>query len=241
MKLGIFSDIHGNWEAFKAVLKALKKEKVASRICLGDMVGYGADPNKCIRKVQKFATVTLAGNHDHAAMGLTDITHFNQYAQESVAWTAGQIKDKFKDYLKNLPFMHEMQDIRFVHATPQHPEQWNYVLSADQAQFVFETFTEQILFIGHSHNPLFFTQTGSAVDIRPPGPIQLIAGTRYIVNVGSVGQPRDGNPQACYCVCDLEQQTVDIRRVPYNVERAQKKIRNAGLPDYLADRIAKGR
>jgi diadenosine tetraphosphatase ApaH/serine/threonine PP2A family protein phosphatase len=241
MRLGIFSDIHGNWEALKVVLKAYKAEKIDAYICLGDIVGYGADPNKCVKKVRGLTESVIAGNHDLAAIERTDTRNFNQYAQESAAWTGKELKEKHKEYLTNLPFTLERENMRFVHATPQNPEQWNYVLSTDQAQFVFETFQEQVCFIGHSHYPIFFKKTSTAIELLPAGKIKLQANERYIVNAGSVGQPRDGNPQACYCVFDLAAQEVEIKRVPYNVEKAQKKIRQAGLPEYLADRIGKGK
>jgi putative phosphoesterase len=241
MKLGVFSDIHGNWEAFKAVIKAYKAEKIDTYICLGDIVGYGADPNKCIKKVRGLTELVIAGNHDMAAINRTDTKNFNQYAQQAVNWTNAALKDKNKQYLEQLPFTLERENILFVHATPQNPEQWNYALSIDQAQFVFETFTQQICCIGHSHYPIFFRKTAKDIELLPAGKIELRAGERYIMNVGSVGQPRDGKPLACYGIIDLGQKIMEIKRTPYNVEKAQKKIRKAGLPDYLADRIGKGR
>ena len=241
MRLGILSDIHSNLEALKAVLKAFKAEKINTYVCLGDIIGYGADPLKCVDKIRKLTDLVIAGNHDHAALGITSIENFNHYAKLSTIWTSEQLKDKHKNYIEQLPLTIKQHEVLYVHSTPQNPEQWNYIISLEHARFAFATFDEKLCFIGHSHQPITFKQTGEAVELLPAGDIKLNSDSRYIINVGSVGQPRDGNPEACYCVYDVTEGMIETKRVAYDVEKAQNKIVRKELPEYLANRLGKGR
>ncbi len=220
----IISDIHGNLHALEAVLENIKMDNADRVICLGDLVGYGAYPNEVISLTREISDVILAGNHDHAAVGLTDITIFNQYAFNAAVWTRDKLSDDNTRFLKQIPFTHSESDLIFAHATPIYPEKWLYVFSNTDAADVMEQTEYGTAFIGHSHVPF---------DYR----------TRYgrLINVGSVGQPRDGDPRAAYCLYDSDSGEARLYRVEYDKVAAGDAIRDAGLPEFLADRLSMGR
>ncbi|MBL7074022.1 metallophosphoesterase family protein [candidate division KSB1 bacterium] len=224
MKLAIISDIHGNLEALQTALDLIKEEGLTGVICLGDLVGYGANPNECIEAVRDLTPHVIAGNHDWAVCGKSDISYFNVYAREAVLRHQGMVTPENMEYLKNLPLKIERDDCLFVHSTPEEPEQWNYIFSPMEAERQFGYFTQKVCFIGHSHHPGIFS-----------------LGTRRIINVGSVGQPRDGNPELCFGVYDNERDDFSFRRSEYDNQLAAEKIRRAGLPGFLADRLLVGR
>ncbi|MEK6691724.1 MAG: metallophosphoesterase family protein [Nitrospirota bacterium] len=243
MRYAIVSDIHSNLEAFNIVLFELEGESPDQVLCLGDIVGYGPDPNECITKIRETANIVIVGNHDHAAIGLTDISYFNPYARDAIEWTMGELSEKEKGYLKQLPFNTEItkDDLFLVHSTPKRPQNWNYIFTVEDAIENFRYFTQRICFIGHSHVPVIIKMDNS-------GGIEIISEEaiideehRYIINVGSVGQPRDGNADAAYAIFDKERSTVKIKRVSYNYKKTQEKMKKAGISDYLIDRIALGR
>lgn len=247
MRYGIYSDLHANLEALKVVLQKLTvEEKVDCLICLGDVVGYGANPNECIDLVKDKTKHVIAGNHDHAALDLTDIRYFNPYAKKAVHWTQEQLTQESHDYLHSLPLsLHfEEEDFMIVHATPSKPEAWNYIFSRQEARYEFNSFTEKVCFIGHSHQPLIIESENNEINViqahEGTDVVQLKEDCRYIINDGSVGQPRDRNPKSAYCIFDSDKMTVQIKRTGYDVEKAQKKIIDAGLPELLADRLATG-
>jgi len=243
VRYGLISDIHGNQEAFEAVLNALKDERIETIWCLGDVVGYGANPNECLELVWGLTTDVIAGNHDFAAVGKVDLTYFNRNAAEAALWTMQNLTRDGRHYLSNLPFELKQDNILAVHATPSEPEKWGYILSLPQATLEFHALPDDVsvCFVGHTHNPVIFRDHDGICSEVPGNQCQLNADCRYIVNVGSVGQPRDGDPRAAYCVYDSDNAQVEIKRIIYDVETAQQKIRSACLPDFLATRLAIGR
>ena len=242
MKYALLSDIHSNLEAFQAVVKDLTKEKVDDVFFLGDIVGYGADPVRCIKMLQKLTTHIIAGNHDWAAVGRTETDLFNPVAKTAIEWTALQITPRQQAFLTQLPLIKNYPHSTLVHATPHHPEDWNYLLSLKEASQNFTCGDQHICFIGHSHTPITFVQDHEdKISVLPDTTFTLNDGHRYIINVGSVGQPRDGNPHAAYGIYHADDARFTLKRIPYAVERAQKKIIAAGLPPFLASRLAEGR
>ena len=240
MKYGIISDIHGNQEALEAALQHLASRRVDELVCVGDMVGYGADPNACVNTIREITETIVAGNHDHAAVGLTSIDSFNEYAKEAVLWTGVVLSEENKQLIRTLPFSLTLGDALVVHASPYEPEQWHYLFTEAELHMTFRHFSQQVCFIGHSHHPFLFREGGSFVTPQHDHLYPLPDGSRYIVNVGSVGQPRDHNPQLCCHIYDNEEQMIERIRLPYDIGRAQGKIRNAGLPEFLARRLAYG-
>ncbi|MCY3555752.1 MAG: metallophosphoesterase family protein [Gemmatimonadetes bacterium] len=249
MRYGILSDIHGNLEALDAVLEAMAGERIGHYLCLGDIVGYGASPNACLDRVSGLTTDVIAGNHDHAAIGKLDISSFNPYAAEAALWTRRQLTPDGRRYLGGMPYVWRNDDLFIVHASPARPEEWTYLTSPWQADEAFEAIPADLALctLGHTHVPLIFEKRNAEDRSRqvPSSALELaldLASERsYIVNVGSVGQPRDGDPRAAYCVYDTEMKQIEIKRVAYDLETAQRKIRKAGLPDLLAERLEFGR
>ena len=242
MKYGIIADVHSNLEALNSVLTVLRDRNVDEYVCAGDIVGYGADPGPCIKMVQETCKVMIAGNHDHAADGLLDTEYFNPEAKEAVLWTAGQLNEGEKNFLKDLSLMDKKEEIFVVHATPVSPDEWNYINSTFDAFRNFKGFEEKICFVGHSHTPVVFTLNvnDNRCTYAFESKIPISEDCRYIINVGSVGQPGDGNPLASCAMYDTSAGEVEIIRVAYDVETAQKKIIDAGLPKGLASRLAVG-
>ena len=241
-RVGVISDIHGNYHALEAVLAELEKEKVDRIICCGDVVGYGARPNECVEKLRSLNVPTIAGNHDHAALLLTDISNFNEIAKAAVLWTKKVLSEENMEYLRRLPLTlrDSANNVFYVHASPKEPGEWNYILTMGDARTNFNYFTEQICFIGHSHQPFIIEndEGNLACPTRPE--VEIREGRRYLINVGSVGQPRDHNPRPCYVVCDFAERRLEIKRCDYNLSGSQEAILDAGLPRELAERLAHG-
>jgi diadenosine tetraphosphatase ApaH/serine/threonine PP2A family protein phosphatase len=242
MQYAIFSDIHANLEALEAVLDDISQQGVGKLICLGDIVGYGASPNECVARVIGSGATVVLGNHDHAAIGVLDITYFNDYARAAILWTRAELTPASFEFLGGLPYVLTEPGVRFVHASPRVPEDWDYVLSIQQAVEQLESFEEPICFIGHSHYPGLYRQDGNRVmELEFPAntPVSLGAG-RHLVNVGSVGQPRDNDSRAAWALYDDETRTLTLRRVEYPVSTAQERILEAHLPTFLAHRLGAG-
>lgn len=239
MRYGLFSDIHGNLEALRAVADALREEGVDNYICIGDIVGYGANPRECIELIKDLNPITVAGNHDYGAVNLTDLSYFNSDAKEAILWTQGQLDQEGKEFLSGLRLVHNFPDFTIVHATLKAPEEWNYILSTYDAHQNFQLFATPLLFIGHSHTPIVF---GGNANYRYyfREVIDLEKERKYIINIGSVGQPRDGDPRASFVLYDTESRLVQVKRVEYNIPGAMKKIIEAGLPKTLAWRLSRG-
>src|SRR5262245_9585489 len=201
-RLAILTDIHGNLEALEAVLADLEGAGCEAVACLGDFIGYGASPNECIDRVRPVLTAAVLGNHDVAALGRLKLGGFHSDAATAARWTSEQLNDANRTWLESLPYSVDWHGVRLVHATPSEPEAWNYVLSISDAVFEWEFFEERICLIGHSHVPGVFVQNGSSTQYLRQQAVSLDASCRYIVNVGSCGQPRDGDPRAAYLILD---------------------------------------
>lgn len=242
MRYAIFGDIHGNTEALGAVLLDMERAGADRRICLGDVVGYGAEPGECVRTVRDAGIETVQGNHDSAAIGETPLDYFNPYAKKAIEWTSGAIGADESAWLRRLPLTIEGDGFTVVHSSLSRPREWGYILDWASARRCFDLLSSTACFIGHSHVPIIFKkeEDGSIADL-PELSAPLAPPARYIVNVGSVGQPRDGDPRASYGLFDSGGRTVEIRRVEYDYRSAQRKIIDAGLPEFLAMRLEAGR
>lgn len=241
-KVAIFSDIHGNYHALQAVLEQIEDEGCDLLICCGDIVGYGARPNECVDTIRRMNVPVIAGNHDHAALLLTDISNFNDIAKAAVYWTREVLTEENVEFLRRMPLSisDDMNNVFYVHASPREPGQWNYILTMGEARTNFNFFTQQICFIGHSHQPFIIENDDGSLMCPTKPEIDLRDGCRYLINVGSVGQPRDHNWRACYVIWDVEGKHLEIKRTEYDLSGAQQAIIQAGLPRELAERIAHG-
>lgn len=242
MRLAVFSDIHGNLEALEAALATEPMSSADRAVCLGDVIGYGADPSACLARVRERAEFVLLGNHESAVANPEELAYFNGYARTALEWTRSQLSPEEVSFVKGLPrSRRESPDFLFVHSSPGRPEDWVYVVGLESARPEMDTFSESLCFIGHSHIPL-------AVEVGPDEPAQVIEfpfrvqpGKRYLINVGSVGQPRDRDPRGAFALYDSDEKQVSIHRVEYSIERAKEKILAAQLPPFLAARLAAGR
>jgi len=243
LRYAILSDIHGNLEAFQAVLEDTAAQGVQQIIFLGDIVGYGGNPRECIDLLQKKTRAIVAGNHDWGVAGKTNITYFNSIARTAVSWTASQLSSEHKEFLAQLPLKREDGSFTYTHATPINPKKWDYILSRKEALRNLEALKHELCFVGHSHIPIIFalTRFGKLLCTTKFSGITLEKETRFLINVGSVGQPRDANPKAAYGILDAEKREFSLHRVKYDIANAQRKIMSAGLPPVLADRIGMGR
>ena len=241
MRYVIFGDIHGNLEALNAVLQdADQQGNIDHFLCLGDIVGYGANPEECLNLVRERNALCVAGNHDHAATGCLDISFFNQYAREAAIWTSKALSPESRAYLQSLSFVEHLADFVLVHGSLQSPEAFNYIATVRDAEYNFRMMDKKYCFCGHSHVPMSFFDTDPMTYSLDPI-IHLEDEVKMIINVGSVGQPRDEHPEASYAIFDDEQKVVEIRRIKYDIETAAKKITDAGLPQPLALRLWLGK
>ncbi len=241
MRYGIYSDIHANLEALQAVLETLEKEKIDQYICLGDIVGYGANPKECLQLVMEYESMVIAGNHDYAVAGKLNIDFFNPYAKEAVLWTRSQLSEKEREYLAGLDLMQKIENtLTIVHGTLNFPEMFDYIQTSYDAHLSLELLETPVCFLGHSHVPVAFFQ-GPTVTFSMEEEIFIDKNSKTLVNVGSVGQPRDENPASCCAIYDDEAQKVWLHRVEYDIETAIDKIAHAGLPPILGDRLRFGR
>jgi diadenosine tetraphosphatase ApaH/serine/threonine PP2A family protein phosphatase len=243
MPIAVLSDIHSNQEALQVFLDFASKKGIKDFICLGDIVGYGASPNECLTLLSKLPNlICVAGNHDYGVIGKTDIRYFNVLAQTAIIWTRNQLSQKLRSFLENLPLATTYNEAFLVHATPKDPSFWHYLFDLDDVREQFGCFTEFLCFIGHSHIPVMFSyeEKNKKVSIIREKQVKLQKGFRYIVNVGSIGQPRDGDPRLSFVIWDQEIQAIEFYRLEYDIVRAQQKIINASLPLFLALRLGVG-
>jgi diadenosine tetraphosphatase ApaH/serine/threonine PP2A family protein phosphatase len=206
-------------------------------------LGYGANPNECVELVIGSGAEVLVGNHDHAATAQLDVQYFNDYARVAILWTREALTARSLEYLKGLPFVITHPGIRLVHSSPSNPADWEYVLSLSDAARQFAAFDEPICFIGHSHYPGLFRLLGSRtaeIDFPDNEAVILTVEARHLVNVGSVGQPRDNDPRGAWVLYDNERRELTLKRVDYAVKDAQAKILGAGMPAFLAARLEVG-
>jgi diadenosine tetraphosphatase ApaH/serine/threonine PP2A family protein phosphatase len=242
MQVAICTDIHGNRHAFEAVLKAAIEERVDEIWCLGDLVGYGAEPNECVNLADKNCDVVLAGNHDLAVVGTLSLEEFSRGAALAARWTQEVITPEAREWLLERAPEGERAGYGLFHASPRDPV-WEYVLSGLTAELCFDATEFRVSFIGHSHVALSFDrQEGEAATgtTRREGTELDLSTGRWLVNPGSTGQPRDGDPRAAWLLLDTERQTAVYRRSEYDIAGAQAAIRAARLPDSLAERLEYG-
>ncbi len=238
-RIAIFSDVHGNLEALQTVQKKIAEANVDRMICLGDTVGYGADPNTCLEGVRAASDFVLAGNHDWAVVGLEDLAYFNPIAREAVEWTARVISEENAALLRAYKPTREEGGCCYAHATPLNPAEWGYLFDPDEGSYALAYTNFAMCFVGHSHRAFVCSASRKTTLLRE-GSVRLADDDRYLVNVGSVGQPRDGDARAAFAVWDREKGNIELHRVSYDVAAAQAKILAAGLPPILAERIEVG-
>ncbi len=240
MKLAVLSDVHGNLAALVAVLADVRGREVGEKVFLGDAVGYGPEPDEVTALLGRECGAFVAGNHDWAVLGLTDIGYFNPVARAAIEWTGRRISPGTREALRACPLKKVLRkhDMLLVHSTPREPERWDYLFSALDAALVFPDFEQRICMVGHSHVPFVaeLRADGSACAHRDG--TGLREGSRYVINAGSVGQPRDGEPRAAYAL--FEDDAVRIVRVPYDIGSTQRKMAEAGLPEPLIERLGRG-
>ncbi len=242
MRVAIVSDIHGNRHAFEAVLTDARDDGADEVWCLGDLVGYGADPNACVELAREHLAICLAGNHDLAVTGGLGIEEFSRGAAVSAKWTREVISQENLAYLRALSPSGVEGDWGLYHASPRDPV-WEYVLSDLLAERCFEEAAQRVCFIGHSHVALAFVRNDDgrvAGALREPGRNADLTDRQWLLNPGSVGQPRDGDPRAAWLLLDPDARRAEWRRTDYDIQGAQDAIRAAGLPDSLADRLGYG-
>jgi predicted phosphodiesterase len=239
MRYALVSDIHANWPAWCAVRDDLRAQQVDAVVCLGDVVGYGPSPQRVLADVRQCCDQMLLGNHEAAAVGRLDLSIFNDTARRAAEWTATQLDDEAKAFLLQLPLIAEHEDLLFVHADPVSPEEWGYVESCKDAEACFAATDQRLIFVGHTHFPEVFAQNAAGdVAQLPPAQLTLQAGVRYLVNVGSSGEPRDGSVQATYCIYDAAAQQLTFRRLAFDLAalRAELQLQpQLALPWFLQE------
>lgn len=243
MRYAILADIHANLAAFTAVLRDIEQRGgVDEYWCLGDIVNYGPDPVKCVELLQRLKHVTVAGNHDMAAIGKAPLNLFNPDAARAMQWTKSQLNQEAANFLGSLPQIENRGEFTLVHGSPRDPI-WEYMVSKSQAEENFDCFKNRYLLVGHSHEPLAFRleEEGRVAYIKLAEGLGQVAGKkRLMVNPGSVGQPRDGDPRASYAVYDAGPRVVKLHRVAYDVGATQQRMVKANLPLRLVARLEKG-
>ncbi len=238
MKIAIISDIHANYEALNVALDKIKELKADRIICLGDMVDYCADPNECVALVIKHCDKVILGNHDEAQFDYDLVDGFGESARISSIHTRSIIKQEYVDYFKTLSYTYELENLFFVHGSPMYPESYSYVLNESIANQNFKEFKQDICFIGHSHIPIIFKKSKKKIDVVKEE--DVVTGNRYIINVGSIGQPRDRNPRLSFGLFDTLEWKYKNIRLEYDTKTASNKIKNENLPLFLAERIILG-
>lgn len=243
MRYAVFSDVHGNLEALETILADAARHRPEAYVCLGDVVGYGPDPNECVARVRALGGDVIAGNHDRAAVGSADLELFSPLARTAIEWTMRVLSDETRSFLVSLPLRLETPAFLAVHGSPRDPVD-EYILDLPTALAVFNDSHFGLCLVGHSHVPGAFVLRGDGKvgtrSLTPGDAVRLVRGSRYIVNVGSVGQPRDGDPRASYLLLDAGSRTVTLRRIRYSITATQEKMIARGLPALLARRLSAG-
>jgi predicted phosphodiesterase len=241
MKYAILGDIHANLEALDAVLKDAKEQGVTHYACTGDVVGYNADPKACLQEIRNLKCKIVQGNHDYYAACNESMELFTPLAQKSIRWTRKQLSILDRKYLRSLPMIVDIESFTIVHSSLSNPQRWNYIFKRKAADANFRNQFNPVCFFGHTHVPLAFVKGSSGIEKGFYETLSVKPGFQYLINVGSVGQPRDRNPKAAYVIYDLDEQTITMRRIDYDIKTTQRKIRAAGLPFRNALRLANGR
>jgi predicted phosphodiesterase len=240
MKYAIIADIHANLEAFQVVLEDAHANNCTHYACLGDVVGYNANPKECLDAVRESGMPCVKGNHDEYCSIESELEGFNPAAAEAVNWTKSQLDEADLKWLRDLRYIRLVGSFSIVHATLDGPQRWGYVFDKLEAAASFTYQNTSVCFFGHTHVPVAFVREAT-VRGGKYSKFRVEPGKKYFVNVGSVGQPRDGDPRAAYVIYDMEESTIELRRLDYDIATTQKKILEAGLPQRLADRLALGK
>jgi diadenosine tetraphosphatase ApaH/serine/threonine PP2A family protein phosphatase len=243
MRYVLISDIHGNLEALQAVLSFAKNLEPYQLYCLGDVVGYGADPEECLETMRREANLILAGNHDLAVAGVISSHDFNPIARTAVDWTRQALDEEELTSLSNLPLVYIDGDYCFAHSSPIDPMRFAYIRTLEDVAEVLSSIGQRFCFVGHTHLPVLvrMDEDKGRLEIVQDNQIKIEDGYRYFINVGSIGQPRDSNPDACMVILDEDAETLEFFRVPYDISACQNKILSEGLPSYLAERLVLAR
>jgi len=241
MRLGVFSDVHANVEALSSVVEALKRERVDTHYCLGDVVGYGASPNECADLVRRVAKATILGNHDAAVAGRMDYSYYYEAARRALDLHASMLSEENMAWLKQLPYMHKVEntDVHLCHGSPVRLEEFDYIFAPEQARECLPYYEElgHLTMIGHSHLCKVFELSSSDVTELPARRFTLRADRKYVISVGSTGQPRDYDNRASYIIYDTTTREFDFKRVEYDIEAAAQKIFDAHLERNFAHRL----
>lgn len=240
MKYAIIADIHGNLEALDVVLDDCKKQGATHYACLGDVVGYNANPKECLDIVRKMGMPCVKGNHDEYCSSEGELDGFNTQAAEAVRWTRQQLPDEDRQWLRDLKYLRLVANFTIVHATLDVPQRWGYVFDKLEAAASFTYQNTSVCFFGHTHVPVAFIRD-STVKGGTYSKFRVDHTRKYFVNVGSVGQSRDGVAKATYVIYNMDENTIELRRLDYDIPKTQKKILDAGLPPRLAERLALGK
>lgn len=242
MRLALISDIHGNLEALTAVLRDIEQVGVNEIACLGDVVGYGCDPQACLDLINRTCRIKLLGNHDAAVLGRTSTDSYTATARITADWTREVLPDEAITGLESFALDHRYPKILLVHSSPYQPDEWHYILTPAEAALAFQSFPDRFCFHGHTHIPVIFTEVPDDLPVRKTAhDIDPHEESRYLINVGSVGQPRDNDPRACWTLYDTAEDSIAFRRVDYNIAQTQSKMAEANLPQPLVERLAVGR
>lgn len=237
----ILGDVHSNWEALQAVLADAREQGVTKFLCVGDIVGYNADPKKCMDCIREVCTHVVRGNHDHYVAHDECLEDFHPLAANVVDWTRNQLSKEEIQYLRGLRLTQMVEGVTLVHSTLDMPEKWGYVFDTLEAEANFNYQTSSVCFHGHTHVPVIFERTERVRMRREFSDFSVMLGVKYFINVGSVGQPRDGDPRASYAIYEPRKRRGALRRVAYDIAATQAKIREAGLPERLATRLESGK
>lgn len=240
MKFAIIADIHSNLEALQVVLADIKEQKCTHYACVGDVVGYGANPKECLDIIRSMGMPCVKGNHDEYCSTDEELDGFNPHAAEAVNWTRQQLTAEDRQWLRDLKYFRLVTSFSMVHATLDGPQRWGYVFDKLAAAASFTYQNTAVCFFGHTHVPVAFIRD-TVVKGGTYSKFKVEPGRKYFINVGSVGQPRDNNPKAAYVTYDMDEGSIELRRLDYDIAAAQKKILDAGLPPRLAERLAFGR
>ncbi|MBI4325608.1 MAG: metallophosphoesterase family protein [Chloroflexi bacterium] len=240
MKYAIIADIHANLEALQVVLEDIKRENCTHYACLGDVVGYNANPKECLDIIRSMGMPCVKGNHDEYCSIETDLEGFNPAAAEAINWTRQHLTEEDRQWLRDLKYIRLVANFSLVHATLDGPQRWGYVFDRLAAAASFTYQNTSVCFFGHTHVPVAFIRD-SVVRGGTYSKFRVEPGRKYFINVGSVGQPRDGNNKSAYVIYDLNEGSIELRRLDYNIPATQKKILEAGLPPRLAERLAYGK
>ena len=240
MRFAIISDVHANLEALEAVMADAQNNECTHFVCLGDVVGYNANPHECVDRLRGLDCPIVKGNHDEQASLGESSRDFNEMAEAAIQWTRDNLTAEDKAWLRDLELQRDVGDFTIVHATLDLPGQWGYVFNNLDAAASFAHQQRTVCFFGHTHVPMAFIRD-DGVQRQLIDKLRIDPGKKYFINVGSVGQPRDGDWRSAYCIYDVGSNTVEQRRLKYDLATAQKKIIDAGLPRLLAERLGIGR